>query len=272
MMKIKSPLIILLLIWSIGPFIWQLYTSFSTTESILNPFSINGSRWTFENYIQVINANPPVWRYLMNSTIVGITTTLLTLTLAAPAAYAISKSSLYLKGTLRLLLVLAALLPYVLLFLSLLEIARELSIGNNLFALSIPYSGLCMPLAILLLTSAFQDLPMNIEEAAKIEGLNLWQRLRLILLPLITPALASTGIIVFLFSWNEYPIALTWISKSDLITLPVAIARIAGSSLYTVPYGAYAAASVIGAIPLVFIVIIFQKQIISGLTQGAIKG
>ena len=102
-----------------------------------------------------------------------------------------------------------------------------------------------MPLAILLLSSSFADLPPDLEEAAVLEGLGLWQRLKWVLIPLITPATASTSILVFLFSWNEYPIALTWISKSDLITLPVAIARIAGSSVYSVPYGAYAAATVI---------------------------
>jgi len=78
--------------------------------------------------------------------------------------------------------------------------------------------------------------------------------------------------LVFLFSWNEYPIALTWISSADLLTLPVAIARIAGSSVYSIPYGAYAAATVLGALPLLLLVIIFQRQIVSGLTQGAIKG
>ena len=129
-----------------------------------------------------------------------------------------------------------------------------------------------MPLAILLLSSAFQDLPNDLDEAGRLEGLNLLQRFRFILIPLIAPATSSTAIIVFLFSWNEYPIALTWISQVDLITLPVAIARIAGSSVYSVPYGAYAAATVLGAIPLMLIVLIFQKQIISGLTQGAIKG
>ena len=96
--------------------------------------------------------------------------------------------------------------------------------------------------------------------------------MRHILIPLIAPSCASTAILVFLFSWNEYPIALTWISNDDLLTLPVAIARIAGSSVYSVPYGAYAAATVLGAIPLLTLVLLFQKQIISGLTTGAIKG
>ncbi len=129
-----------------------------------------------------------------------------------------------------------------------------------------------MPLAVLLLSSAFRDLPSELEEAARVEGLGLWQRLRWVLIPLIAPATASTAILVFLFSWNEYPIALTWISSADLLTLPVAIARIAGSSVYSIPYGAYAAATVLGALPLLLLVIIFQRQIVSGLTQGAIKG
>ena len=271
-MKRNRLLIILLMIWSLGPFIWQIYTSFSTSESILKPLLVNSNRWTLDNYIQVITADPPFWRYLLNSTIVGINSTALTLLIATPAAYVLSWSGNYLARATKSFLLLASLFPYVLLFLSLLEIARDFNLGNNLFALSIPYSALSMPLAILLLYSAFKDLPKDLDEAGRIEGLNIIQRLRLILLPLISPAIASTSIIVFLFSWNEYPIALTWLSRADLITLPVAIARIAGSSIYSVPYGAYAAATVLGAIPLILIVLLFQKQIISGLTQGATKG
>ena len=92
------------------------------------------------------------------------------------------------------------------------------------------------------------------------------------LMPLIAPATASTGILVFLFAWNEYPIALTWLSRDDLLTLPVAMARIAGSSIYAVPYGAYAAATVLGSLPLLVLVLLCQRQIVAGLTNGAVKG
>ena len=153
-----------------------------------------------------------------------------------------------------------------------LEIARDLNLGNNLLALSLPYAALSQPLAVLLLSSAFNNIPSELEDAAKLEGLSLWQRLRWVLLPLIAPATASTAILVFLFSWNEYPIALTWISESSKLTLPVAMARIAGSSVFSVPFGAYAAATVLGSIPLVLLVLIFQKPIVSGLTSGAVKG
>ncbi len=271
-MRKQNNLICLLVLWSLLPFCWQIYTSFSTPESILNPFTYQENRWTLQNYIQILSANPPFWRYLYNSLLVGLTSTAITILIATPAAYSLSKAKQHLSNTLKLLLLAAALFPYVLLFLSLLEIARAIGIANNLFALSIPYSALSMPLAVLLLNSAFSDLPNELEEAAIVEGLGLFQRIRWILIPLIAPAIASTSIIVFLFSWNEYPIALTWISDSKLITLTVAIARIAGSSVYSVPYGAYAAATVLGAIPLILIVLLFQKQIVSGLTQGAIKG
>ena len=170
------------------------------------------------------------------------------------------------------MLIVAALFPYVLLFLALLELARSLNLGNSLLALAIPYSALSLPLALLLLTAAFEGLPKDLDDAAKLEGMSLVQRLRWVLIPLIAPATASTAILVFLFAWNEYPIALTWLSRSEQLTLPVAMARIAGSSVYSVPYGAYAAATVLGALPLLLLVLLFQRQIVSGLTNGAVKG
>ena len=159
-----------------------------------------------------------------------------------------------------------------LLFLALLELARDWHLANQLLALSLPYAGLCLPLAILLLQAAFADIPIELEEAALIEGMGLWQRLRWILLPLMAPAMASSALLVFLFSWNEYPIALTWLSRTELLTLAPAMACIAGSSVYTIPYGAFAAATVLGSAPLILLMLLFQRQIISGLTQGAIKG
>ena len=84
--------------------------------------------------------------------------------------------------------------------------------------------------------------------------------------------MASAALLIFLFSWNEYPIAITWLSRSELLTLAPAMARIAGSSVYTVPYGAFAAATVMGSVPLILLLLVFQRQIIKGLTQGAIKG
>ena len=262
----------LLILWSTGPFLWQIYTSFATPEALTNPFGNLEQRWTLSNYAIIFKATPPFWKYLFNSTVLGLATTFLTLLLSIPSAYILSKSKKAITQIANTYLLAAALFPYVLLFLALLELARKFNLGNNLLLLSIPYTALSLPLALLLLTSAFREIPSEIEEASKIEGLNFIQRLRWILIPLIMPAASSTGILIFLFSWNEFPISLTWISQPKLLTLPVAIARIAGSSVYSVPYGPFAAATVVGSIPLLLIVIIFQRQIVSGLTQGAVKG
>ena len=261
------------LAWSLLPLLWQLLTSLRTPEALVlqGPAAwLQG--WTLENYRLVLLGDPPFLRYLVNSSLVGATTTALTLLLAIPAAYGLQRQQAGLRRAVTLLLLAVAMFPYVLLFLALFELARALGWGNQLLALAVPYAGLSLPLAVLLLQAAFADLPPELEDAARLEGLNLWQRLRWVLLPLLTPAIASTAILVFLFSWNEYPIALTWISRTDLLTLPVAMARIAGSSVYAVPYGAFAAATVLGALPLLLLVLVFQRQIVSGLTQGAVQG
>jgi multiple sugar transport system permease protein len=263
----------LLLLWSLAPLAWQLYSSLVSPQALVDPASVaGGAFWTLDNYRQLLQADPPFWRYLLNSTIVGGATTLLTLTMAVPCAYALQRQRGALRWAVTLALLGAAIFPTVLLFLALLQLARALGFGNQLLALSLPYSGLSLPLAVLLLRAAFADLPPELEDAARLEGLNLVARLRHVLLPLLAPALGSTAILVFLGSWNEYPIALTWISRPELLTLPPAIARIAGSSLFTVPYGAFAAATVLGSLPLLLLVLLFQRSIVSGLTQGAIKG
>ena len=261
------------LAWSLLPLLWQLLTSLRSPEALVlqGPGAwLQG--WTLANYRLVLLGDPPFLRYLLNSSLVGAASTALTLLLAIPAAYGLQRQRAGLRRAVTLLLLAVAMFPYVLLFLALLELARALGWGNQLLALAVPYAGLSLPLAVLLLQAAFADLPPELEDAARLEGLNLWQRLRWVLLPLLMPAIASTAILVFLFSWNEYPIALTWISRTDLLTLPVAMARIAGSSVYAVPYGAFAAATVLGALPLLLLVLVFQRQIVSGLTQGAVKG
>ncbi|MFM7674753.1 MAG: carbohydrate ABC transporter permease [Synechococcus sp.] len=252
--------------------LWQLYTSLRTPEALLGGLAALGRGWTLENYGQVLSASPPFWRYLLNSAVAGGGSTLLTLAVAIPCAYALARRG----GRLRLWvgagLLAAAVFPYVLLFLALLQLARQFGLANNLLALCLPYAGLSLPLAVLLLQAAFTDLPPDLEDSALLEGFGLWQRLRWILLPLLGPALFSTALLVFLFSWNEFPIALTWLSRSDLLTLAPAMARLAGSSVYTVPYGAFAAATVLGGVPLLLLLLLFQRQIVAGLTQGAIKG
>ena len=264
---------VLLLCWSLAPLLWQLRTSFVVGDVLVGERSHSGlSPWTLANYRLVLHGDPSLSQVLLNSTVLGLITTLLTLILALPCAYGLHDLRGRLQRSIHAGLVGAALFPTVLLFLSLLQVARSLGLANHLLALSLPYAALSLPFAILLLQAAINDLPPELEDASRLDGLNTLQRLRLIVAPLLTPALASTGLLVFLASWNEYPIALTWLSRSDRLTLPAAMGRIASSSVYTIPYGPYAAATVLGSLPLLLLVLLFQRWIISGLTQGAVKG
>jgi multiple sugar transport system permease protein len=264
---------LLLLFWSLAPLLWQVRTSFLVGDALVGGTPGPGeSPWTLENYRLVLNGDPSLALVMRNSALLGLVTMLLTLLLAVPCAYGLR----HLRGRPQTLisagLVGAALFPTVLLFLSLLQVARWWGLANHLLALSVPYAALSLPLAVLLLKAAINDLPPDLEDAARLDGLNMAQRLRRIVIPLLGPALASTGLLVFLASWNEYPIALTWLTRADRLTLPAAMGRIASSSVFTVPYGPFAAATVLGSLPLLLLVLVFQRWIISGLTRGAVKG
>lgn len=263
----------LLLSWSLLPLLWQLRTSFLVGDALVgNQAGGGGSPWTLQNYRLVLGGDPSLAQVLFNSALLGLVTTGVTLILAVPCAYGLHHLKGRLQPAISAGLVGAALFPTVLFFLSLLQLARWFGLANHLLALSLPYAGLSLPLAILLLRAAIHDLPPELEDAGRLDGMNPWQRLRWIVIPLLAPAMVSTGLLVFLGSWNEYPIALTWLSRSELLTLPAAMGRIAASSVYTIPYGPYAAATVLGSLPLLLVVLFFQKWIVSGLTQGAIKG
>lgn len=262
-----------LLLWSLGPLLWQLRTSFLVGEALVGEDGgAPAFPWTLANYQLVLSGDPSLAQVLLNSALLGLTTTLLTLVLAVPCAYGLHRLRGRLRSLLNVLLVGAALFPTVLLFLSLLQLARWFHLANHLLALSLPYAGLSLPLAILLLRAAIDDLPPELDDAGRLDGMSNLQRFRWIVLPLITPTMASTGLLVFLASWNEYPIALTWLSRSDRLTLPAAMGRIASSSVFTIPYGPFAAATVLGSLPLLVLVLLFQRWIISGITQGAVKG
>jgi multiple sugar transport system permease protein len=265
-------LVALLLLWSLGPMLWQLYSSLRNPEALLAGAAGLSRGWTLSNYQQVLQGDPPFWRYLFNSTVVGSLSTLLTLLLAVPCAYGLSRQRGALRRWIDGSLLAAAVFPTVLLFLALLQLARQWHLANNLLALCVPYAGLSLPLAVLLLRAGFAKLPPELEEQALLEGFSLLQRLRWVLLPLMAPTIVSTALLVFLFSWNEFPIALTWLSRNELLTLAPAMARIAGSSVFAVPFGAFAAATVLGSVPLLALLLLFQRQIVAGLTQGAIKG
>jgi multiple sugar transport system permease protein len=264
--------VVAIALFCLAPILWQVLTSFKVTEDIVAiPNVYFPTRYTLEHYVTLFQRQP-FFRYILNSTFVAVTSTLACLAIGAPAAYALARlkpraGKLIVAGIL-----LVTLFPGILLLQGLLELVQFFQLGNNYLALIIPYTAINLPLTILVMQSFFEQLPKDLEDAARVDGYSTIGLLTRIVLPLTLPALVTTGILTFIAAWNEFIFALTFITDDRLKTIPVAAAQISGSSTYEVPYGPIAAATVIGTIPLVILVLIFQRQIIQGLTSGAVKG
>jgi multiple sugar transport system permease protein len=262
----------LLLIFCLAPIVWQLLTSFKLNADIAaTPNIYWPSRWTRSHY-QELFMRRPFLSYLLNSTIVAVSSTSLALGLGAPAAYALARMKLPGEKVILAGVMIITLFPYILLFLGLLEIVQRLGLGNNYLALIVPYTAINLPLTILVLRSFFLQLPVDLEDAAKVDGYKLLPMLGQIILPMSLPALVTTGILTFIFAWNEFIFALTFITQESMKTVPVAASQLGSASVFEIPYGPIAAATVLGTLPLVALVMVFQRRIISGLTTGAVKG
>lgn len=284
--------IIFILAFCLGPILWQILTSIKTNSAIAavpNIYFPNLNQLTTDHYCELLpsplvgilhQANlcsietprRPFFSYIFNSLFLSTISTLLCLALGAPAAYSLARLKLPGERIILTLILIVTLFPYILLFLGLLEIIKALGLGNNYLALIVPYTAINLPLTILVMRSFFLKLPKDLEDAAKVDGYQTVSLLLKIILPLTIPALVTTGILTFIFAWNEYIFALTFITEETLKTIPVATAQLGGSTVFEIPYGTIAAATVLGTLPLVILVLVFQRRIIQGLTAGAVKG
>ncbi len=256
----------------IAPILWQILTSIKTNEAISAiPNVYLPKTITFEHYIELFQRRPFAL-YIFNSALVSIISTVICLVIGSPAAYVLARIKLPGKNIILGLVLIICLFPYVLLFLGLLEVIKFLGLGNNYLALIVPYTGINLPLTILVMRSFFEQLPKDLEDAARIDGYKIIPMLVQILLPMTLPALVTTGILTFIFAWNEYIFALTFITRETMKTIPVATAQIGGATIFEIPYGPIAAATVLGTFPLVLLVLFFQRRIVQGLTAGAVKG
>ncbi|PMB12185.1 sugar ABC transporter [Fischerella thermalis CCMEE 5273] len=264
--------ITLVVIFCLAPIMWQILTSFKVNQDISQvPTVYFPTRLTLNHYIDLFSRRP-FWCYILNSAFVSFISTAFALAIGAPAAYALARLSPRGNQFILASVLIVTLFPGILLFQGLLEIVQVLRLGNNYLALIIPYTAINLPLIILVLRSFFLQLPKDLEDSAKIDGYNTWQMLIQILLPMTIPALVTTGILTFIFAWNEFIFALTFITREDMKTIPVAAAQLSGASTFEIPYGPIAAATVVGTLPLVLLVLFFQRKIVQGLTAGAVKG
>jgi multiple sugar transport system permease protein len=264
--------LVLMLAWSLAPALWQGLTALKPDAQITHVPTIYLPHPVTWRHVSALWERKPFGLYLANSAWVSAWATLLCVGVAALAAAALARLPGRGRVGLLLGLLVVSLFPPILLLFPLYEGVRALGWINRPSALVLPYAALNLPLAVWVLESALRGLPVELDEAARLDGLAPIRRLWRIHLPLALPSLATTGILVFIFCWNEFMLALTFMTRDATKTVTAGIASVSGASLYEIPWGQLSAAIVIATAPLVGLVLLFQRRIVSGLTRGAIKG
>jgi multiple sugar transport system permease protein len=254
---------------SLFPFFWFILTSFKTQLEVqaIPPQWIPSGGFGF--YHSALT-DYHLMDYILNSVIVAGFTTLITLTVGTPAAYALARLRLSQKTLILGGLLSVSMFPQIAIAGPVWRILDQIGGLNTYWGLILPYVTLTLPLAIWVMASFFKELPFELEEAARVDGCTSFQVLTKIMIPLAAPGIFTAAILTFIYAWNEFFFALLILTEPSKQTLPVGIALFHGE--YTIPWGEIAAASVIATLPLVILVLLFQRRIVSGLSAGAVKG
>jgi ABC-type glycerol-3-phosphate transport system permease component len=251
------------------PLYWALVSSLTPESQLFVAPSLIPGTLVLDHYRALFDTRD-FWTPIRNSLVVAGLTTVLSVTFGAACAYALARMAFPGK-TLTLAFVLAvSVFPQISIVSPLYLVLRELALLNTYPGLVLPYMTFAMPLTIWLLVGYFRQLPAGLEEAAFMDGAGRLRMLWEVVLPLSAPGLATTAILTFLYSWNEFLFALSFAMGPERYTVPVAIALFRGQ--YQVPWGEILAAAVIASIPVALIVLVAQRRIVSGLTSGAVKG
>lgn len=263
-------LVVAIVLFSVFPFYYAILTSFEVGTAI---FQINylPTSISLENYVGVFSTGT-FPRNLLNSVFVASTVVILALFIAITASYALARVRFRGRGLLLMTILAVSMFPQIAVLAGLFELVRFFGLHNTLWSLIFSYTIFTLPFTVWVLTTFMRDLPIEIEEAAVVDGATPWIIISKVFLPLMWPALVTTGLLAFIGAWNEFLFALTFTSSNEMRTVPVAIGLLSGATQYEVPWGPIMAASVIVTIPLIVLVLIFQRKIISGLTAGGVKG
>ncbi len=263
-------LVAIIVLVSVFPFYYAILTSFKSGTAL---FEINylPTYFSLDNYIAVLTTGVFV-RNLGNSILVASSVVVLALFLAVTAAFALARVSFRGRGLLLMTILAVSMFPQIAVLAGLFELVRAFGLFNTPFALIFSYTIFTLPFTVWVLTTFMRDLPVEIEEAAIVDGASPWVIITKVFMPLMWPALVTTGLLAFIAAWNEFLFALTFTSSNETRTVPVAIALLSGASQYEIPWGRIMAASVIVTVPLVALVLIFQRKIVQGLTAGGVKG
>ena len=263
-------LLLPILAFVLFPFYWIIITSFKTDLQIQQYRSIYWpDPWTLEQHSSLL-VDTPFLTWFRNTVIVATASTALSVVVAALAAYALARLKFLGARMLTTLLLITYLLPGSLLFIPLYRILTDLGIINTYAALILTYPTFLMPFATWVMMGYFRSIPVELEEAALIDGANRLTAFWRITLPLAAPALLSVALFAFTNAWNEFLFAFVFITSENLKTLPVGLQLLVFGDIY--PWGKLMSASLLMAIPVVFIYIYAQRFLVEGLTAGSVKG
>jgi trehalose/maltose transport system permease protein len=263
-------LVAVIIVIAVFPFYYAILTSFKSGTAL---FEVDywPTSFSLANYVSVLTTGAFL-RNLGNSLLIATVVVALSLLLAITAAYALSRINFRGRGLLLLTILSVSMFPQIAVLAGLFELIRAFGIFNTPMALIFAYMIFTLPFTVWVLTTFMRDLPVEIEEAAIVDGATPWVIVTKVFMPLMWPALVTTGLLAFIAAWNEFLFALTFTASNIQRTVPVAIALLGGASQFEIPWGNIMAASVIVTVPLVVLVLIFQRKIISGLTAGGVKG
>jgi multiple sugar transport system permease protein len=255
--------------WCLAPFAWQVVTSLKPAAELLSLPPFLPTRITLEHYSAILG-DLSFLRLVANSAVVAACTTVLALGAGSPAAFALSQLRVRYRGSILAAAVGISMFPPIATVSPLFMVLSAVGLRDTLAGLVVTYATFCLPLAIWLLAKFFDTLPRELYVAARVDGCTAFGALWRIVLPLSAPGLLATGLLVFVFSWNEFMFALAFTATDASRTAPVGIALFPG--LHEIPYGEIAAASVVVTLPVVALAFAFQRRIVEGLTAGAVKG
>jgi len=261
--------ILIVLLYALIPVLWITSLSLKTPAQVGDGKFFSG--FSFDNY-DVIFSDDTFIAALINSIGIASIATLISIVLAAMAAYALSRLDFAGKAVILSGALAVAMFPPISIVGSLFDMWRSIGLYDTWPGLIIPYMTFTLPLAIYTLSAFFREIPWELEQAAQVDGATPFQAFRKIIVPLAAPGVFTAAILVFIFAWNDFIFANTLTSTDAARTVPAALAFFTGASQFEQPIGAVSAAAVVVTIPIIIMVLIFQRRIVAGLTAGAVKG
>lgn len=257
-------------LFCVSPFYYAIITSLRTGQELFLPAYLP-SGWHWQNYVTALMDNG-IARSLLNSVLVATITVGICLLVSITASFALARVPFRGRKFLLFTILCVSMFPQVAVLTGMFELVRFLGLYDSLGALVLSYTTFSLPFTVWVLTTFMKSIPIELEEAAIVDGAKTWTIIRRVFAPILAPALVTTGLLAFIGAWNEFMFALTFIISGDKRTVPVAISMFSGASTFELPWGSIMAASVVVTLPIIVLVLIFQKRIVSGLTSGAIKG